>query len=80
MRRKFILVSLLLVVVTTFCHSQNLIKKRNGRDSYVNKIMSEMTLRQMVGQLIMIGSDSDTSPKYVKKIMEEIDSNQVGGV
>ena len=80
MRRKFILVSLLLIVFTTFCYSQNLIKKRNGRDKTVNKIMSEMTLRQMVGQLIMIGSDSDTSPKYVKKIMEEIDSNQVGGV
>ncbi|MCH3924325.1 MAG: serine hydrolase [Bacteroidales bacterium] len=57
------------------------IKKQKGRIKYVNSLMSKMTTKQMVGQMIMIASDSKTSDSnYVNSILKQIDSFQVGGV
>ena len=39
-----------------------------------------MTLKEKVGQLIMIGADTDINKKYCEKILKDIDSNKVGGV
>jgi beta-glucosidase-like glycosyl hydrolase len=39
-----------------------------------------MTLKEKVGQLIMIGADTDLNKKYCEKILKDIDSNKVGGV
>ena len=49
-------------------------------DKEIEKLLSQMTLKEKVGQLIMIGADTDINKKYCEKILEDIDSNKVGGV
>lgn len=81
MNRKIIVLTLVLCLCSIICLADNNpIKKRKGRDHCVKEIMSNMSLREMVGQLIMIGCDSDPTPAYTNKILKDIDSNKVGGI
>ncbi len=80
MRIKLVAVALIVSLVSSICYADSPIKKKTGREKSVNEILSKMTLRQMIGQLIMIGCDTDATPSYVNKILSDVDSNQVGGV
>ena len=75
-----VIVTLIPCLLSSICFAGSPIKKATGREHYVKEAISNMTLKEMVGQLIMIGSDSDISAAYIEKIMNEIDSNKVGGV
>ncbi len=55
-------------------------KKNKTRDKEISALISQMSLREKVGQLIMIGADTDLNKKYCEKILKDIDSNKVGGV
>ena len=81
MSRKVVTLTFILCVCSIICSADNNpIKKRKGREHYVKEQMSNMSLREMIGQLIMIGCDSDMSPAYTSKILKDIDSNKVGGI
>ena len=64
---------LICLFISFACFSQNSEKE-------IEKLMSQMTLKEKVGQLIMIGADTDLNKKYCEKILKDIDSNKVGGV
>lgn len=64
---------LICLFISFACFSQNSEKE-------IEKLMSQMTLKEKVGQLIMIGADTDINKKYCEKILKDIDSNKVGGV
>lgn len=81
MNRKVVTLTFILCLCSIICSADNNpIKKRKGREHYVKEQMSNMSLREMIGQLIMIGCDSDMSPAYTSKILKDIDSNKVGGI
>ena len=81
MSRKVVTLTFILCVCSIICSADNNpIKKRKGREHYVKEQMSNMSLREMIGQLIMIGCDSDMSSVYTSKILKDIDSNKVGGI
>lgn len=80
MKIKPIIATLILLIACSFCFASEPIKKKEGRERCVREILSKMSLRQMVGQLIMIGCDTECDAKYVGKILKDIDSNKVGGV
>lgn len=81
MNRKIVTLTFLFCLCSIICLADNNpIKKRKGREHYVKEQMSNMSLKEMVGQLIMIGCDSDITPAYTNKILKDIDSNKVGGI
>lgn len=55
-------------------------KEKKARDKHINELMSKMSIKEKVGQLIMIGADTDLNKKYCEKILKDIDSNKVGGI
>lgn len=72
-----------LFIIITFCfanslNSQDLIEKREGRERFVRHTISQMSLRDMIGQLIIIGVDSKMD--FFNKTNKTIDSLKVGGV
>lgn len=80
MKKKIIFTLLIVCIMPIVCLANGPIQKKKGREHFVKQTMEQMSLKEMVGQLIMIGSDSDITPSYVDKIMQDIDSNKVGGV
>ena len=78
--RKTTATVIMILAMAVGLNASNPIKKRSGREHYVKTTMEQMSLEQMVGQLIMTASDATDNPAYIKKIMAEIDSNKVGGV
>ncbi len=80
MRIKLTTVVIFLSFLPIICQASLPTDKEKDRDRRVKEIMSKMTLREMVGQLIMIGCDTDNTPSYVNKILQDVDSNKVGGV
>jgi beta-N-acetylhexosaminidase len=79
--KKTIITLFLLLLSFTILADNPPIKKQKGRNKYVSALMNKMTTREMVGQMIMIASDSKTSDtNYYNKILSDIDSFQVGGV
>lgn len=78
--RKTAATVIMLIAVAIISNASNPIKKRSGREHYIKTTMAQMSLEQMVGQLIMTASDATDNPAYIRKIMAEIDSNKVGGV
>ena len=59
---------------------QAIIEKQKGRDKYVSHLMKEMTLEEMVGQMIMIDSYAKDDSNYYKNVIYQIDSHYVGGL
>ena len=80
MKKKIIFTLLIVCIMPIVCLANGPIQKKKGREHFVKQTMEQMSLKEMVGQLIMIGSDSDITPSYVDKIMQDIDSNKVAGV
>lgn len=78
--RKTTATVIMILAMAVGLNASNPIKKRSGREHYVKTTMEQMSLEQMVGQLIMTASDATDNPAYIKKIIAEIDSNKVGGV
>lgn len=78
--KKIIVSTLLLLFCFNAMTQQTLIEKRKGRNKYVKQQMENMSLRQMVGQMIMIDSYAKDDSNYYKNILYQIDSNFVGGV
>lgn len=78
--KKIIVSTLLLLFCFNAMTQQTLIEKRKGRNKYVKQQMENMSLRQMVGQMIMIDSYTKDDSNYYKNILYQIDSNFVGGV
>ncbi len=78
--KKLIVSTLLLLFCFSAISQQTLIEKRKGRNKYVKQQMDSMSLRQMVGQMIMIDSYAKDDSNYYKNILYQIDSNFVGGV
>lgn len=50
------------------------------QEIFINKKLKSMTIEEMIGQIIFIGSDSNNKPSYYKKIVKSIDSLKIGGV
>lgn len=78
--KKIIASTLLLLFCFNAMTQQTLIEKRKGRNKYVKQQMENMSLRQMVGQMIMIDSYAKDDSNYYKNVLYQIDSNFVGGV
>lgn len=78
--KKIIVSILLLLFGFSAMTQQTLIEKRKGRNRYVKQQMESMSLKQMVGQMIMIDSYAKDDSNYYKNILYQIDSNFVGGV
>lgn len=78
--KKIIASTLLLLFCFNAMTQQTLIEKRKGRNKYVKQQMENMSLRQMVGQMIMIDSYAKDDSNYYKNILYQIDSNFIGGV
>ncbi len=70
----------LLVLSLNIMAQQSIITKQKGRDKYVKHQLENMSLKEMVGQLIMIDSYAKDDSNYYKNIIYQIDSNFVGGV
>ena len=51
-----------------------------SKSKFIKSLMEQMTLREMVGQLIMIDSYSKDDSNYYKNIVKQLDSNYIGGV
>lgn len=71
--KQSIIALLICICISSLCFSQNI-------DKEIEKHLSKMTIKEMVGQLIMIGADTDLNKKYCEKILNDIDSNKVGGI
>ena len=71
---------LICIFISFSCFSQNINKESKTREKEIDKLLSKMTIKEMVGQLIMIGADTEVNKKYCEKILKDIDSNKVGGV
>lgn len=71
---------LICIFISSACFSQNIDKETKIKDKEIEKILSEMSIKEMVGQLIMIGADTEVNKKYCEKILKDIDSNKVGGI
>lgn len=54
------------------------IQKKEGRERFVKNLMQDMSIRDMIGQLIIVGTDTDEA--YYKKINTSIDSLRIGGI
>lgn len=78
--KKIIVSTLLLLSCFSAMTQQTLIEKRKGRNKYIKQQMESMSLKQMVGQMIMIDSYAKDDSNYYKNILYQIDSNFVGGV
>lgn len=78
--KKIIVSTLLLLFCFSAMTQQTLIEKRKGRNKYIKQQMESMSLKQMVGQMIMIDSYAKDDSNYYKNILYQIDSNFVGGV
>lgn len=78
--KKIVVSILLLLFGFSAMTQQTLIEKRKGRNRYVKQQMESMSLKQMVGQMIMIDSYAKDDSNYYKNILYQIDSNFVGGV
>lgn len=71
---------LICISLSLFGQNDSKDKKNKTKDKEINSLISQMSLREKVGQLIMIGADTDLNKKYCEKILKDIDSNKVGGV
>ncbi|MDY6380959.1 MAG: glycoside hydrolase family 3 N-terminal domain-containing protein, partial [Synergistales bacterium] len=70
----------LLALSLNIMAQQAIITKQKGRTKYIKHKMETMTLKQMVGQMIMIDSYAKDDSNYYKNVLYQIDSNEVGGV
>jgi len=52
----------------------------SAQEVFINNKIKSMTLEQMIGQLIIIGSDANNNSNYIKNISISVDSLQVGGI
>ncbi|MDX9797659.1 MAG: glycoside hydrolase family 3 N-terminal domain-containing protein [Bacteroidales bacterium] len=50
------------------------------QEIFINEKLKSMTIEEMIGQLIMIGSDANNKQSYYKNIIKSIDSLKIGGV
>jgi len=50
------------------------------KDSFINNKLNSMSLRDKIGQLIIIASDSKNNTPYINTISKSIDSLNIGGV
>lgn len=78
---KRVLISIFLLVLSlNIMAQQAIISKQKGRTKYVRHQVENMTLKEMVGQMIMIDSYALADSNYYKNVLYQIDSNNVGGV
>ncbi len=74
--RAILIIGLISLFQNTY--SQELIPKREGRDQAVDEYMKSMDLREKIGQLIIIGVDSDY--KFCKNTIKTIQDYKIGGI
>ena len=71
---------LICISLSSFGFNDSKNKKNKSKNEEINSLIAQMSLREKVGQLIMIGADTDLNKKYCEKILKDIDSNKVGGI
>ena len=54
---------LICIFISFSCFSQNKDKESKTREKEIEKLLSKMTIKEMVGQLIMIGADTEVNKK-----------------
>jgi beta-glucosidase-like glycosyl hydrolase len=78
--KQFIIALLICIFIPSITFGEKVDKEKKKTEKEIEKLLSQMTIKEMVGQLIMIGADTDVNKKYCEKILKDIDSNKVGGV
>lgn len=78
--KRLVIISLICLLLPFVTFGEDTDKVKKAQKKQINELMSKMTIKEMVGQLIMIGVDTDLNKKYCEKILKDIDSNKVGGV
>lgn len=79
--KKLLTTLFLAFFIIIFVNAENApISPNKQKNKYIKAILENMTLKEMVGQLIMIDSQSTNDSAYYSKVLKKIDSNYVGGV
>lgn len=83
MKNKTSFIAIILSIIFFSCASvpnHKYIPKPTEKETFVNNKIKSMSLEEMIGQLIIIASDTKNDNAYIKQISKSIDSLKLGGI